>query len=264
MPHPKMNTRIRRYRYQSWVIPGWFTLTDHEMFVAINTIQEKFSISGNLLEIGTFCGKSGALLSLLASSDETVSLLDFFDDVMYQEILDTPNYRKMTLDKARRTLDKYGERYNLIIGNSLEITRLIPVSPHRLIHIDGSHQYEVVKKDLLNALKYLTKGGIIVLDDYRNFRYPGVGRAFWEFVENHKMHLICSTPTKAYITSSNLSLAYKEELKSLDGSTVLLKVVSGGEHDFDLVYLQRRARIIQKLLSAASLVKLKFSPIQVA
>ena len=78
------------------------------------------------------------------------------------------------------------------------------------------------------------------------------------------MHLICSTPTKAYITSSNLSLAYKEELKSLDGSTVLLKVVSGGEHDFDLVYLQRRARIIQKLLSAASLVKLKFSPIQVA
>jgi hypothetical protein len=54
MPHPTMNKRISRYKYQSWLVPGWFTLTDHEMFVAINTIQEKFAISGNLLEIGTF------------------------------------------------------------------------------------------------------------------------------------------------------------------------------------------------------------------
>ena len=264
MPDPKMNKRIRRYKYRSWVIPGWFTLTDHEVFVAINTIQEKFSISGNLLEIGTFCGKSGALLSLLASSDEKVSLLDLFDGVVNEEKLDTKDYRKMTLDKARRTLDRHGERYDLVAGNSLEITSLIPVSPHRFIHIDGSHQYEVVKKDLLNSLKYLTKGGVIVLDDYRNFEFPGVGRAFWEFIHEHKMHLICSTPTKAYVTNSPLSLAYKAELQNLDKSTFPFKVVSGGELGFDLVHLQRRAKVTQKLLSAASLAKLKFSSIQIA
>ena len=264
MPHPKTNKRIGRYKYRSWVVPGWFTLTDHEMFVAINAIQEKFEISGNLLEIGTFCGKSGVLLSLLASSDEKVSLLDLFDDIEFEENLDSSDYRKMTMDKVRKTLDKYGRRYELVAGNSLEITKLIPVSPHRLIHIDGSHQYEVVKKDLLNALKYLTVGGVIILDDYRNFQYQGVGRAFWEFVEEHKMHLICSTPTKAYVTSSNLSLAYKEELKNLDESRFPIKVISGGQNDFDLIYLQPYASIVQKFLSAASLVKLKFSSIQVA
>ncbi len=264
MPDPKMNKRIRKYKYRSWAIPGWFTLTDHEVFVAINAIQKKFSISGNLLEIGTFCGKSGALLSLLASPEEEVSLLDLFDGLVNEEILDTADYRKMTLDKARRTLDRYGESYNLVAGNSLEITSLIQLSTHRFIHIDGSHQYEVVKKDLLNSLSYLAKGGVIVLDDYRNFQFPGVARAFWEFVEDNKMHLICSTPTKAYITNSNLSVAYKEELKNLNDSRGPLKVISGGELSFDLVYLQRRARIVQKLLSAASLAKLKFSSIQIA
>jgi len=261
--HPKIKKRIRRYKYRSWVVPGWFTLTDHEVFIAMNTIQEKLAISGNLLEIGTFCGKSGALLSLLASSEETVSLLDLFDDVKFEKNLETTDYRKMTIDKARKTLDKYGHGYELIVGNSLEITRLVPVTPHRLIHIDGSHQYEVVKKDLSNALKYLTVGGVIIVDDYRNFQFPGVGRAFWEFVEDHKMHLICSTPTKAYITNSNLSLAYKEELKNLDESRFPMKVISGGQHDFDLIYLHPYTSIIQKFLSVASLVKLKFSPLQV-
>jgi hypothetical protein len=263
VPHPKMNKRIKRYKCRSWVIPGWFTLTDHEVFVAINAIQEKFSISGNLLEIGTFCGKSGALLSLLASSDETVNLLDLFDDVKNEETLETSDYKKMTIGIARKNLNKYGEGYNLIKGNSLEITRLIPVTPHRLIHIDGSHHYEVVKMDLLNSLKYLANGGVIVLDDYRNFEYPGVGRAFWEFVKDHKIHLICATATKAYVTNSNLGIAYKEELMNLVESTVPLKVISSGDLGFDLVYLQRRARAVQKLLSVASLVKLKFSPIQI-
>lgn len=262
MPHPTKSKRISRYKYQSWIVPGWFTLTDHEMFVAINSIQEKFAISGNLLEIGTFCGKSGALLSLLASPQETVSLLDLFDDVKFEGILDTPDYRKMKMANVRKTLDKFGLRYKLVAGNSLEITQLIPVTPHRIIHIDGSHQYEVVKMDLLNALKYLADGGVIVVDDYRNFQYPGVGRAFWEFVQSNEMHLICSTPTKAYITSTNLSLAYKEELKKLDGPRLSLRVISGGKNEFDLVYLRLSKSIIQKCLSVASLVKLKFSSIQ--
>jgi hypothetical protein len=264
MPHPTKKMRISRYKYQSWRVPGWFTLTDHEMFVAINAIQEKFAISGNILEIGTFCGKSGALLSLLASPEETVSLLDLFDDVEFEDVLDTPHYRKMTITKVHETLDKFGQGYKLIPGNSLEVTKIIPIAPHRIIHIDGSHQYEVVKMDLLNSLKYLTEGGVIILDDYRNFQYPGVGRAFWEFVQNNEMYLICSTPTKAYVTNSNLSLAYKEELKKMGRSSVSLNIISGGEDEFDLIYLRPYASIIQKLLSAASLVKLKFSSVQIA
>ena len=97
----------------------------------------------------------------------------------------------------------------------------------------------------------------------RSEQHPGVGRAFWEFVENQKMYLICSTPTKAYITSSNLSLIYKEELKKVSETEVPLKIKFGAEHDFDLIYLPWRTRLIQKFLSAASLVKLKFSPIQI-
>jgi hypothetical protein len=263
MLDPKIKKRITKYKYQSWVVPGWFTLTDYEMFVAINTVQEKFAVSGNLLEIGTFCGKSGALLSLLAAPGESVSLLDLFDEVKFEENLETQDYRKMTMGRARKTLDKYGQAYKLVEGNSLEIEKLIPITPHRLIHIDGSHQYEVVKKDLLNALKYLTEGGVIVLDDYRNFQFPGVGRALWEFVESHKMFLICSTPTKAYITSSNPSHAYKDELKKLFESRVSVKVISGGENEFDLIYLRLHTSIIQKILSVASSIKLKFSPIQI-
>ena len=34
-----------------------------------------------------------------------------------------------------------------------------------LIYIDGSHDYEIVKKDFLNSFNSLKENGIIVIDD---------------------------------------------------------------------------------------------------
>ena len=34
-----------------------------------------------------------------------------------------------------------------------------------LFYIDGSHEYEYVKKDINNCLPFLKKGGLLILDD---------------------------------------------------------------------------------------------------
>lgn len=43
-----------------------------------------------------------------------------------------------------------------------------------LVVVDGSHQYEVVKKDLKNAWDMLGSGGVMLVDDYKLLRTEGV------------------------------------------------------------------------------------------
>lgn len=61
------------------------------------------------------------------------------------------------------------------------------------ICIDGSHYYEDIKADLINAKKLLSDDGIIVIDDY-NHKYNfngdyGVKRAVDEFVKKENLKI---------------------------------------------------------------------------
>lgn len=49
----------------------------------------------------------------------------------------------------------------------------------RLILIDGSHEYDNVRADLINAWKLLSVGGVLIVDDYIGF--PEVQQACDEF-----------------------------------------------------------------------------------
>ena len=56
-----------------------------------------------------------------------------------------------------------------------------------LVFIDGNHFYDAIKADLYFWYKHTAIGGTIVLDDYENKKWPGVTRAFDEFVADHKI-----------------------------------------------------------------------------
>ena len=49
-----------------------------------------------------------------------------------------------------------------------------------LLHIDGSHQYETVKKDFENWLPKLQKGGLILMHDSLVEREDYGVKKFWE------------------------------------------------------------------------------------
>ena len=63
-------------------------------------------------------------------------------------------------------------------GNSLDLTgadlRRLAGGPLRLFSVDGGHTAEITAHDLATADDALAEGGVIVLDDVFNERWPGV------------------------------------------------------------------------------------------
>jgi hypothetical protein len=60
-----------------------------------------------------------------------------------------------------------------------------------LIFVDGGHEFEVVRIDSINALEMVNAGGIIVWDDYLNFR--GVKRVIEELAKVYPIKHLAGT-----------------------------------------------------------------------
>ena len=254
--------KINKYRAHSWRVPGWFPLVDFELFRTISEAQLQAGFQGDILEIGTYKGKSGILLTLLAQPTERVRLLDLYADIQYEANLDSRDYKKLNQSQTIKNLNRFGSKYELVISNSLEIPSLIPGTSHRIIHIDGSHQYEIVRHDLQNALRILSPEGVIILDDYSNFEYPGVARAFWEFYEKDEIGIICATPARIYVAKKQYISNYQLALKELNLWRSSISLGTNEDLSFNLVNYKGRKRLIQKVHSFLSLFILGISRIR--
>lgn len=121
-----------------------------------------------VLEIGVYRGQVISLLELLISSYTQnyevwgISPLDNSKDSV-------SNYKELNyFEDIKRNFMKFNLRNpNLIKAYSHEIKAVDFISSKTwdLIYIDGSHDYEDVKKDLDNCLPFVKSGGLIVLDD---------------------------------------------------------------------------------------------------
>lgn len=70
----------------------------------------------------------------------------------------------------------------------------------RLVHVDGSHTYEVVHEDIITARRLLGAGGVVAFDDWSTFHAPGVALAVWEEYLRGELIPLCLTPLKFYAT----------------------------------------------------------------
>ena len=246
---------IKRYRRNFFKVPGWLPLIDFELFVILDEIQAEYQYSGDILEIGTYQGKSGILLSWFPSESEMTYLVDLFEEIKNETVIDAPEYSSLDLKGATKNLTKYGDSFQLIAGNSTQLLNIVPNSKYRLIHIDGSHQYEVVAQDLKNSLQLLSTSGVIVLDDYSNSDYPGVASAFWECFANNQLEVICATKTRIYITQTENAEVYRSKLchQSIVKTKTQLNVVYP---EFDLLTFNKGMQFVQKLYSLYSRILL--------
>lgn len=73
---------------------------------------------------------------------------------------------------------------NLIIGTSWENHSKFEDNSIDLLHIDGDHSYEGVKKDINLYYPKVKKNGIIIFDDYN---WKGVSTAVDEFIKNNNI-----------------------------------------------------------------------------
>lgn len=162
-----------------------------ETFNRLRWIVAKYKPK-TILEIGSGWGLSA--VSFLYKNDIRLVSIDKIGDLV----------------DFKRRVEGMGvaDRIERIVGDS---TVVLPERKNEwrgkfdLIYIDGNHQYEGVKKDLLNSLELEPK--VIVLDDFFhknnwNGRY-GITRAVIEIVKEKKLKL------KVFTEANGFALIWK-------------------------------------------------------
>jgi O-methyltransferase len=145
-------------------------------------LPELAEIPGAILEVGVWRGGSGALLAHRAAKlglDEVIYLCDTWEGIVKTGEVDIYYHDGQHSDTSRQTVEKLVKRLNL---NNVELLQGIfpddtaaPISDQtfRLCHIDVD-VYQSAADVFAWAWPRLSKGGVVVFDDYGFPATPGV------------------------------------------------------------------------------------------
>jgi len=98
---------------------------------------------------------------------------------------------------ARKRLSKYEPKIQWIKRYSDDAAKHFINDCFDFVYIDANHEYEYVKKDIELYYSKMRKGGILAGHDIVIF--PGVMKAFCEFVVEHKIKFFRITKTDWYL-----------------------------------------------------------------
>ena len=208
-------------------IPGWLSFHDAAVIDGILSHQSEVGTKGNLLEIGVYAGKSAVLLGHHLKPKEEFHVCDIFG-----EPTDSRNTDEILRSYRNLSRVRFEENYNEFIGKvpiiheclSLELPRILKDTKFRFIHIDGSHLYEHVAKDLEFATSSIdSQKGIIAVDDFRAQHTVGVAVAVWKSILTGKLIPLMITPAKIYLGSPDVLFDFdemKEKLGALEIQSV--------------------------------------------
>lgn len=144
--------------HQANEIPGW--LSDVE-----GNSLEQLADGKDVLEIGSYCGRSTVRL---AKSARSVLTVDTFDGRCVPD-------NRGTLAALKANLEKYGVsgKVEIFVGES---STLPDAGPFDLAFIDGSHDRQSVLADVATCQRFLRLDGMLAIHDYRTARGEHDGR----------------------------------------------------------------------------------------
>jgi hypothetical protein len=178
-------------------VPGYFREVDFLLFEKLNELQRKRQVTGDVLEIGAFRGRSAILLGSLIGDNERLVVCDLFSDRK------SPRSSASPRELFERNYLRFHHDLPVILQcSSLELPARCEPQSFRLIHIDGGHSFDTVRADIANSKNLLAVRGIVALDDYLNRKFPGVAAAVWEAVAGGELIPICLSNAKMYATWS--------------------------------------------------------------
>jgi predicted O-methyltransferase YrrM len=193
---PDLSGLERHRRYEAWReeargrrLTGYFTARHAAVFDLLLGIQSVSNVTGNLLEIGTYNGRSAAMLLLHQAADETLVLVDARESASVNALLGRhPSHRvEYLIGDRRRTMSReWLERR---------------ARTCRWIHIDGNHTFPFVYEELECADVLLQDDGLVVMDDAFSPYFPEVTQALYLFQHQHpgRFELLALGDGKAYL-----------------------------------------------------------------
>lgn len=165
-------------------IPGWFNVDDCGHFFLVLSYQSAMGIKGDLLEIGSYHGRSTALMANCLEPGERIVLCDAFELNTDDNYIDTPSPENLISNI--KSVNPEIENDRIVIHKCLSNDlQLDAEDKFRFIHIDGGHSAEQVYSDLQLCSKHLLSNGIIVMDDYHNNLWPEVTRGTNKFLNDN-------------------------------------------------------------------------------
>jgi predicted O-methyltransferase YrrM len=217
-------------------VQGWSPLD--QLLCLFSLSVSSAHLGGDLLEIGSWCGRSAVALALAAklSPRTKVHCVDLFpekkdwfpnSDGTYsftvsvkdrtieayhvQTVWDEP-YQKHIMplyDKHSGILEIFLENVNRFGlkefvrpfkgDSSLLAEELSPNQKFRMAFIDGDHSYDAVKKDLKNIEPHLLSGAWVCFDDAFT-SYEGVDQAIQELViDSNRYHRYQQMTRKLFV-----------------------------------------------------------------
>ena len=145
---------------------------------------------GPCLEIGSYCGKSSAILGM-ACQTNTATLYavdhhrgseehqfgeEYFDEVIF----DAREHQVNSFPAFRRTLQAFGLDDTVIpVVTASEILARDWATPLAFVFIDGGHSPAMSKADCLNWAKHIQVGGIIAIHDIFESPDDGGQGPYW-------------------------------------------------------------------------------------
>jgi cephalosporin hydroxylase len=184
-----MKDNIKRYLNRGYKqVEGYFSHTALNIISLLAAAQKSHNITGPVCEIGVHHGRSFILLHLLTSQEEISVAYDLFSRQDENVGVSGRGNRDIFISNLRRhhcDLD----RIRIIEVNSTDLT-VQNVLSHaedqiRIFSIDGGHSAREVFHDLSLAAKTLRNGGIIVVDDYYDEKWPGVAEGVCRYMLNN-------------------------------------------------------------------------------
>ena len=143
--------------------------------MALMNWAKKFSNIGQILEIGTYCGKSSIYLSIGAkNNNKNVYTIDHHrgseEHQLNEEYFDEEIY-----DKTKNVINTLPLLIKNI--NKFKITNIVPIVADSakvssnwslklgMVFIDGGHSYDSANKDYISWESHIAKNGALVIHD---------------------------------------------------------------------------------------------------
>ena len=186
--------------------------SEHLVIFASLSISSEFKIN-KILEIGTFDGQTAAIFSNLFPK-ATITTIDLEDES--DKFIETYN-RSQNYKEFNHNRDSLLSRFQNVRFKKINSVNLAEwdANSFDLIWIDGAHGYPVVAMDIINSLRLVNSGGVILVDDVFN---------------NNKIK------NQIYSIGAYDSLLALHEADAIDGFELFLKRI-GPKHN--ILYIQK-------------------------
>jgi hypothetical protein len=180
-PNANLSVFTKRVLAPQRHIKGFANADDAMHFAMVLGYQNQTGFGGDLLEIGTYFGRSTLVLAYHQLPGQVLEVCDAFEAPTADHYDDKPTVEDV-LTSIRAAVPGY-EAERMCVHNCLskDLT-LSEGARFRFAHVDGGHSTEEALHDLRLVADHILPHGVIAVDDYDHPRWPGVKVACDQFL----------------------------------------------------------------------------------